>query len=105
MRSRTDCVFSRLKNLSEEYSVKAAVEWDPKLKISSQILSKWIPDGITVNGRPKATGIFDTITSCIANGIGLPSELMDEGMRRDVEGAAVAEWFNGYLGISLFLLY
>jgi hypothetical protein len=23
---------------------------------------------------------------------------MDKTMRRDIEGAAVAEWFNGYLG-------
>jgi hypothetical protein len=89
---------SRLKKLSESYSVKAAQEWDPKLKISSSILSPWIPDGITVNGRPKATGILDTINSCIAHGIEMPSELLDERMRRDVEGAAVAEWFQGYLG-------
>jgi acid phosphatase len=30
--------YSRLKRLSEDYSVKAAKEWDPKLKISSQVL-------------------------------------------------------------------
>jgi len=38
--------FSLLKKLSEEYSVKASDEWDPKLKISSQGVQKWIPDGI-----------------------------------------------------------
>lgn len=53
-----------------------------------------------MNGRPKATGILDTINSCIANGIPLPAELMDKTMRRDIEGAAVAEWFNGYLGTT-----
>jgi hypothetical protein len=90
---------SRLKALSESYSVKAAQKWDPKLKISSSILSQWIPDGITVNGRPKATGILDTINACIAHGIEVPSELMDVNMMRDVEAAAVAEWFEGYLGI------
>jgi hypothetical protein len=51
--------------LSEDYSVKAAEEWDPKLKVSSQVLQKWIPDGISVNGRPKATGILDTINSSL----------------------------------------
>lgn len=56
---------SRLKKLSEDYSVKAAEEWDPKLKVSSQVLQKWIPDGISVNGRPKATGILDTINSSL----------------------------------------
>jgi hypothetical protein len=54
---------SRLKKLSEHYSVKAATEWDPKLKISSAAVKMWIPDGITVNGRPKALGILDTINS------------------------------------------
>ena len=45
--------------------MKAAVEWDPKLKISSQVLEKWIPDGISVNGRPKANGVLDTINSSL----------------------------------------
>jgi acid phosphatase len=27
---------------------------------------------------------------------------MDEPMRRDVEGAAVAEWFNGYIGSFIY---
>ena len=57
-----------------------------------------------MNGRPKATGILDTINACIAHGIEVPSELMDVTMRRDVEAAAVAEWFEGYLGIPLNLL-
>lgn len=52
-----------------------------------------------MNSRPKATGILDTINACIAHGIEVPSELMDVNMRRDVEAAAVAEWFEGYLGI------
>jgi hypothetical protein len=56
---------SLLKKLSEEYSVKASEEWDLKLKISSQGVKKWIPDGIKVNGPPKAIGIFDTINSCL----------------------------------------
>ena len=56
---------SLLKKLSEEYSIKASEEWDPKLKISSQEVKKWIPDGIKVNGLPKAIGIFDTINSCL----------------------------------------
>jgi hypothetical protein len=49
----------------EEYSVKAGNEWDAKLKESSGVLSKWIPNGITVNGRPKANGILDTINSSL----------------------------------------
>ena len=107
--------FSLLKKLSEEYSVKASEEWDPKLKISSQGVQKWIPDGIKVNGRPKATGVLATINSCLyyspecpseprANGIPLPPELLNETMRKDLEAAAVAEWFNGYLGTTQFFL-
>lgn len=33
-----------------------------------------------------------------AHGISLPPEFSDERMRKDLEAAAVAEWFNGYLG-------
>jgi hypothetical protein len=56
---------SRLKKLSQEYSVKAATEWDSKLKASTQGLKKWIPDGVTVNGHPKANGVLDTINSSL----------------------------------------
>ena len=56
---------SRLKMLNDEYSVKAGEMWDPKLKISSQAVQKWIPDSITVNGKPSAVGILDTINSCV----------------------------------------
>jgi hypothetical protein len=52
--------------LSEEYSVKAAEEWDPKLKISSQALQKWIPDGIRVKGIPNTTGLLDTINAAMS---------------------------------------
>jgi len=62
-------------------------------------LKKWIPDGITVNGRPNATGILDTINSSLANGIQLPPQLMDQKLRTDLEAASIAEWFGGYLGI------
>ena len=43
--------------------MKAATEWDPRLRISGEILEKWIPDGVKVNGRPKATGLLDTINA------------------------------------------
>jgi len=106
---------SLLKNLATEYSVKAAARWDPKLRISGEILEKWIPDGVRVNGRPKAIGLLDTINASMylpqppsvfnrsANDMPLPSEMMDVQLRQDLESAAVAEWFNGYLGTNLHL--
>ena len=90
--------------------MKAAMEWDPRLRISGEILEKWIPDGVKVNGRPKANGLLDTINAsmylcqtkiridCSANNMPLPSEMMEVQLRQDLESAAVAEWFNGYLG-------
>jgi hypothetical protein len=57
--------YSLLKKLSNEYSIKAAAEWDPKLVNASNTLRKFIPDGVTVNGRPKANGILDTINSSL----------------------------------------
>lgn len=64
LRSRVANV-RRLKKLSEAYSVRAAEEWDPKLQAVSEALRKWVPDGITVNGRPKANGLLDTINSSL----------------------------------------
>ena len=32
-----------------------------------------------------------------ANGIPLPDELLDPTLRKELESASVAEWFNGYL--------
>jgi hypothetical protein len=46
-----------------EFSLKAGEQWDSKLLASSQIMMKYVPDGITVNGHPKANGVFDTINA------------------------------------------
>jgi len=43
------------------------------------------------------------LTDRSANDMPLPSEMMDVQLRQDLESAAVAEWFNGYLGIDLHL--
>ena len=48
-----------------EYSIKAANEWDERLLASSQAMRKYLPDGITVNGHPKANGVFDTVNSSL----------------------------------------
>jgi len=88
-----------LKKLSDVYSVKAGEEWDPKLKQWSKTLKKWIPNGITVNERPDAHGLLDTINSSLAHEIPLPPPLMDQKLREDLEAASVAQWFGGYLGI------
>lgn len=43
-------------------------------------------------------------TEARANGIPLPPELLDEKLRKDLEAAAVAEWFGGYIGTTQFIL-
>lgn len=43
-------------------------------------------------------------TEARANGISLPPELLDEKLRKDLEAAAVAEWFSGYIGTTQFIL-
>ena len=63
--------YSRLKRLMAEYSKKAAAEWDERLQLSSQHLRNWLPDGITVNGRPKANGLFDTILASLYSSLHL----------------------------------
>jgi len=42
---------------------------------------------------------FTNIFNLSSNGIPLRPELLDERMRKDLEAAAVTEWFAGYLGM------
>jgi hypothetical protein len=45
--------------------MKAGDEWDSKLRVVSSALEKWIPNGITVTGHPKASTILDTINASL----------------------------------------
>jgi hypothetical protein len=84
--------------MAQEHSRKAGKIWDATLQESSKNLKKWYPDGVTVTDEPKAMVVYDAIFACLGSGISLPPELMDEKLQRDVEAAAVEEWFRGYLG-------
>jgi acid phosphatase len=62
---------------------------DPKL-------SKYI-DGnpIRVDGRPRASGVLDTIRAAVANGVKVPAEFNDSTVMDVLEKAVVKEWFEG----------
>jgi acid phosphatase len=66
---------------------------DPKL-------SKYI-DGnpIRVDGRPRASGVLDTVRAAIAHGIKVPAEFNEPAVMDVLEKAVVKEWFEGRCGI------
>ncbi|ORY78251.1 histidine phosphatase superfamily [Protomyces lactucae-debilis] len=90
----------RLQQLAKEYAKRAALTWNPILAgHASELLSEKYLDGkpLQVDGNPRVTGLADTINAAIGNGLDIPAEFRDKDMLKQVEAAAVEEWFGGYL--------
>jgi len=49
-----------------------------------------------IDGRPRASGILDTIRAAVAHGINVPPEFEDKSVMDLIEKAVVNEWFAGY---------
>ncbi|KTW28957.1 hypothetical protein T552_01587 [Pneumocystis carinii B80] len=102
----------RLRVLLKEFRNSASKAWDPILASrTSEKLSKYIPDKISIKGRVQVFELFDLICTGLGNRVKMPDELYDEELRRDLELASISEWFDGYrdshevrrLGIGSFL--
>ncbi|TFK22143.1 phosphoglycerate mutase-like protein [Coprinopsis marcescibilis] len=87
----------RLEALQIGFAKAAADAYNPTLERLDATLSKYI-DGnpIRVDGRPRASGIFDTIRSAVAHGIEVPAEFKNETIISSIERAVTSEWFSGY---------
>lgn len=79
------------------FAKAAAEKYNPTLAHLDDKLSKYI-DGnpIRIDGRPRASGILDTVRSAIAHGIKVPPEFEDASVVDVIERAVVDEWFSGY---------
>ncbi|KAK7043031.1 hypothetical protein VNI00_008769 [Paramarasmius palmivorus] len=73
----------------------AASAFNPTLEPLDKKLSKYIGGKpVRVDGKPRASGIMDTIRAAAAHNIKVPPEFEDKGVVDTIERAVIAEWFS-----------
>ncbi|KAJ3555289.1 hypothetical protein NP233_g12246 [Leucocoprinus birnbaumii] len=84
----------RLGILQLGFAKAAADAYNPMLELLDKRISKYI-DGnpVRVDGKPRASGIMDTIRASLAHGIKVPPEFEDQSVVDTLEHAIVQEWF------------
>ncbi|KXN89150.1 putative acid phosphatase SPBC4.06 [Leucoagaricus sp. SymC.cos] len=86
----------RLEILQVGFAKAAAEAYNRMLEPLDKKLSKYINGNpVRVDGKPRASGIMDTIRASIAHGIKVPPEFEDKAIVDAIEQAVVQEWFAG----------
>ncbi|KAF4581308.1 hypothetical protein EYR40_002896 [Pleurotus pulmonarius] len=86
----------RLEILQIGFAQAAANLYNPALGSLDKRLSKYIGGHpVRVDGKPRASGIMDTIRAASAHGIKVPPEFEEKAVVDLIEKAVVAEWFSG----------
>ncbi|KAJ7039799.1 histidine phosphatase superfamily [Mycena alexandri] len=87
----------RLEYLQIGFAQAAAAAYNQTLEPLDKHVSKYL-DGrpIRIDGKPRASGVLDTIRAAVAHGVKVPSEFEDKTIVDVIEQAVVAEWFAGY---------
>ncbi|KAG6873917.1 hypothetical protein C0995_009698 [Termitomyces sp. Mi166 len=84
----------RLELLQVSFAQAAAAAYNPSLQKLDVHLSKYLNGNpVRVDGKPRASGIMDTIRAAIAHGINVPPEFKDKAIVDTLEKAIVNEWF------------
>lgn len=87
----------RLEILQVGFAQAAAAAWNHTLEPLDNKVSKYIGGNpIRIDGKPRASGILDTIRAASAHGIKVPPEFEEKGVMDIIEKAVVHEWFAGY---------
>lgn len=87
----------RLEILLLGFAKAAASAYNPTLESLDKKLAKFNEGNpIRVDGKPRASGILDTLRAAAAHGIKIPSEFEDKAVVDVIERAVVNEWFAGY---------
>ncbi|KAF7349275.1 Acid phosphatase [Mycena sanguinolenta] len=84
----------RLEYLQIGFAQAAAAAYNQTLEPLDKHLSKYL-DGrpIRIDGRPRASGVLDTVRAAVAHGVKVPAEFEDKAITDVIEQAVVAEWF------------
>ncbi|KAJ8116173.1 hypothetical protein ONZ43_g4498 [Nemania bipapillata] len=93
----------RFAALARAFAQRAAGRWNEtdEMDYLNKLYGKWMPPAsprVAVDGRPRLSGIMDTVNSTLAHGpdTRLPKEFYDPKGREIMEKIAVEEWFAGY---------
>ncbi|KAJ8129413.1 hypothetical protein O1611_g4217 [Lasiodiplodia mahajangana] len=85
------------------FADRAASRWNEtdEMDYLNKLYGKWMPPAtprVAVDGRPRLSGIMDTINSTLAHGpdTRLPKEFYDPKGRKIIEKIAVDEWLSGF---------
>ncbi|KAK7969164.1 histidine acid phosphatase [Apiospora saccharicola] len=92
----------RFAALSRAFAQRAADRWNETSEMAylNKLYGAWMPDDsprVAVDGKPRLSGIMDTINSTLAHGpeTRLPSKFYDKKGLAIVENIGVEEWFAG----------
>jgi len=87
----------KLQTLLYGFAQAAASTYNHTLQPLDSKISKYLGGNpIRVDGKPRASGVMDTIRAAKAHGIPVPPEFEDSSVVDVIEKAVVAEWFDGY---------
>ncbi|KAL4254370.1 Histidine phosphatase superfamily protein [Abortiporus biennis] len=86
----------RLEILQIGFAQAAAAAWNHTLEPLDKKISKYINDQpIRLDGKPRASGVLDTVRSAVAHDVVVPPEFKEKGVIDVIEKAVVQEWFSG----------
>ncbi|CAL1708943.1 unnamed protein product [Somion occarium] len=84
----------RLEILQIGFAQAAAAAWNSTLEPLDKRVSKYLGGNpIRLDGKPRASGVLDTVRAAIAHGISVPPEFREKGVVDVIEKAVVQEWF------------
>ncbi|KJA16650.1 hypothetical protein HYPSUDRAFT_47130 [Hypholoma sublateritium FD-334 SS-4] len=87
-------VCKRLELLQVGFAMAAAQAFNRSLEPLDSKISKYLNGNpIRVDGKPRASGVMDTIRAAVAHGVKVPPEFEDKSIVDTIEQAVVSEWF------------
>ncbi|KAI9668643.1 MAG: hypothetical protein M1831_001082 [Alyxoria varia] len=93
----------RFAQLAAAFADRAAQVWNDSIEMRyiNRKIGKWMPENsktIAVDGKPRLSGIMDTLNATLAHGpdTKLPSEFEGAKLRQYIDKIAVSEWYDGY---------
>ncbi|KAF8317194.1 phosphoglycerate mutase-like protein [Clavulina sp. PMI_390] len=90
-------ICARLKELMIGFEKAAIEKYNPRLAAFNAELSPYINGNpVQIDGKPRASGILDTIRAAKSHGVPVPAVFEDTSIMLPLEEAIVAEWFDGY---------
>ncbi|KAK9431536.1 histidine phosphatase superfamily [Lipomyces doorenjongii] len=86
----------RLSELGFMFAEIAAHRWNPVLAdYPSSKLTDVLPNGVAIDGSPRASGVFDTVAACVAHNVPYPEGFNDERVVKEIREAVMDEWYLG----------